>query len=77
MVIIKDNGIGIVASKAKNQLHNPNTNRGIELTRRRLQQLNKLGHTTNMEIDTQYNKEDVLGTQVTLTLPYKTESKEI
>jgi len=68
---IIDNGIGRKAAKAKNQFHNANTNKGIELTYDRLEQLNKLGYKASLDIIDLYVDEEPCGTQVELILPLK------
>jgi two-component system sensor histidine kinase YesM len=73
IVSVIDNGVGLKAAKAKNKLHNPNTNKGIKLTHKRLEQLRKLGYQAKMDI-VDLSDEDKVGTRVNITLPLKKES---
>ena len=66
-----DNGVGINAAKAKNQLYNPNTNKGIKLTQKRLEQLRKQGYQAKMDIIELRDEGAVVGTRINITLPFK------
>jgi len=76
IISIIDNGIGISASKAKSKLHNSNTNKGIELTQKRLNQLRKLGYSAGMNISDRIENKNIIGTQVDITLPFKKSSSK-
>ncbi|MDF1698568.1 MAG: histidine kinase [Saprospiraceae bacterium] len=69
-----DNGIGITSAKAKNQLYNPNTNKGIKLTQKRLEHLRKLGYQAKMNIFEMMEEGAVMGTRINITLPFKKDS---
>ena len=67
-VLIKDNGIGRKRSQLINSMSNDNTNKGIELTQKRIKQLNSQGYESTYIIeDIQDNEGNVSGTKVILT----------
>jgi len=70
-VSIRDNGIGRDAARSKQKYQNSNTNKGIELTRKRLEQLNKMGYEASLQVIDLYEENEPSGTEVKLILPLK------
>lgn len=68
---IIDNGIGRAAAMTKSQFHVNSTNKGLELTLDRLDQLKKLGYEASLNITDLYEGEASTGTHVELILPLK------
>lgn len=74
---IIDNGIGRKESMLKNQFQSSNTQKGIELTKNRLIQLNKLGYEASINIVDLYKEDVPAGTQIDLILPLKKLNAEV
>ena len=72
-VFIRDNGIGREAAKNKSIFGDNHTNKGIELTKKRMEQLTRMGYESSLEIIDLYEENEPKGTEVRLILPSKSE----